>query len=73
MILLEEEMPEMVVEDHEDIEAKGVGLDHLEGMEQRDQWDPLDQGDSQEGTDYPPLGAHLRPRGWEYPLHSMQT
>ena len=49
MIILEEEMPEMVVEDHGDIEDKGVGLDHLEGMEQWDQWDPLGQGDSREG------------------------
>ena len=73
MILLEDEVLEMVIEDHEDIEAKGVGLDHLEGMEQWVQWDPLDQGDSQEGTDYPPLGAHLLPQGWEYPLHSMPT
>ena len=37
MILLEEETPEMVVGDHEDIEARGVGLDHLEGMERWDQ------------------------------------
>ena len=36
MILLEKEMLEMVVGDHEDIEVKGVGLDHLEWMEQ---WD----------------------------------
>ena len=72
MILLEEEMPEMVIGDHEDIEVREVGPVHLEEMEQWDQWDPLDQGDSQEGTDYPPLGAHLLPRGWEYPLHSMQ-
>ena len=34
MILLEEEMPEMVVEDHGDIEVKGVGPDNLERMEQ---------------------------------------
>ena len=73
MILLEEEVPEMVIEDHEDIEVRGVGPVHLEEMEQWDRWDPLDRGDSQEGTDYPPLGAHLLPRGWEYPLHSMQT
>ena len=73
MILLEEEVLEMVVEDHESIEARGVGLDHLEGMEQRDQWDPLDRGDFQEGMVYPPLGVHSLPRGWEYPLHSMQT
>ena len=33
MILLEEEVPEMVVGDHEVIEDKGVGPDHLEGME----------------------------------------
>ena len=64
-------MLEMVVGDHEDIEAKGVGLDHLEGMEQWGQWDLLDQGDSQEGMDYPSLGAHSLPRDWEYPLHSM--
>ena len=42
MILLEEEMLEMVTGDHEDIEARGVGWDHLEGMEQWDQWDLLD-------------------------------
>ena len=58
MILLEEEMLEIVVGDHEDIEARGVGLDHLEGMEQWDLWDPLDQGDSQEGMDCPLLGVH---------------
>ena len=73
MILLEEEMLEMVVGDHEDIGARGVGPVHLEEMEQWDQWDPLDQGDSQEGMDYPLLGAHSLPRDWEYPLHSMQT
>ena len=65
-------MLEMVVGDHEDIEARGVGLDHLEGMEQWDQWDPLDQGDSQEGMDYPPPGVHSLPRDWEYTLLSMQ-
>ena len=63
MILLKEEMLEMVVGDHEDIEARGVGLDHLEGMERWDQWDLLDQGDSKEGMDYPPLGDHSLPRG----------
>ena len=62
MILLEEEMLKMVVGDHEDIEARGVGPDHLEEMEQWDQWDPLDQGDSLEGMDYPPLGVHSLPR-----------
>ena len=71
MILLEEEMLEMVVGDREDIEARGVGLDHLEGMEQWGQWDPLDQGDFQEGMDYPPLGVHSLPWDWEYPLLSM--
>ena len=49
MILLEEEMLEMVVGDCEDIEAIGVGLDHLDGMEQWDQWDLLDQGISRKG------------------------
>ena len=73
MILLEEEVLEMVIEDHEGTEARGVELDHLEGMEQWDQWDPLDQGDSQEGMVYPPLGVHSLPQDWEYPLHSMQT
>ena len=73
MILLEKEMLEMVVGDHEDIEVKGVGLDHLEGMEQWDRWDLLDQGDSQGEMDYPLLGAHSLPRGWEYPPHSMPT
>ena len=73
MIPLEEEVLEMFVEDHEGIEARGVGLDHLEGMEQWDQWDPLDQGDFQERMDYQPLGAHSLPQDWEYPLHSMQT
>ena len=67
MILLEEEMLEMVVGDHKGIEARGVGLDHLEGMEQWDQWDPLDQGDFQEGMDYPPLGVHSLPRGLGIP------
>ena len=73
MILLEEEVPEMVIEDHGDIEAKGVGPDRLEGMEQWDQWDPLDQGDSKKGMDHPQLGAHSLPRDWEYPLCSMLT
>ena len=68
MILPEEEMPEVVIEDHGDIEVKGVGLDHLEGMEQWDRWDPLDQGDSQERMDHPPPGAHSLPQDWEYPL-----
>ena len=61
MNLLEEEVLEMVIEDHEDIEDKGVGQDHMEGMEQWGRWDPLDQGDSQEETDYPPLGVHSLP------------
>ena len=67
MILLEKEIPEMVVGDRKNIEARGVELDHLEGMEQWDQWDPLDHGDFQEGMDYPPLGVHSLPRDWEYP------
>ena len=71
--LFEHVKPEMVVEDHGDTGVKGVGLDHLEGMEQWDQRDPLDQGDSQEGMDYPPLGVHSLPWDWEYPLLSMQT
>ena len=62
MILLEKEMLEMVVGDHEDIEVRGVGLDHLEGMEQWDQWDLLAQGDSQGGMDCPLLGAHSLPQ-----------
>ena len=62
MILLEEEMLKMVVGDNEDIEARGVGLGHLEEMEQWDQWDPLDQGNSREGMDYPPPGVHSLPR-----------
>ena len=49
------------------VEARGVGLNHLEGMERWDQWDPLDQGDSQEGMDYPSPGVHSLPRDWEYP------
>ena len=57
----------MVVEDHEDIEDKGVGLDHLEGMEQWDQWDPLGQGDSRGGMDYPPLGVPLTSMGLGIP------
>ena len=60
----------MVVEDHKDKEAKGVGPDHLEGMEQWDRWDLLDEGDSQEGMDYPPLGTHSLPWDWEYPCSS---
>ena len=63
MILLRKEMLGMAVGDQEDIEVRGVGLDHLEEMEQWDQWDPLDQGDSREGMDYPPLGAHSLPQG----------
>ena len=62
MILLKEEMLEKVVGGHEDIEVRGVELDHLEGMERWDQRDPLDQGDSQGGVDYPPLGDHSLPR-----------
>ena len=73
MILLEEEVLKMVIGDHEDIEARGVGPDRLEEMEQWDQWDPLDQGDSRERMDYPPLGVHSLPRDWENPLLSMRT
>ena len=62
MILLKEEMLEMVIGGQEDIEVRGVGLDHLEEMEQWDQWDPLDKGDSWEGMDYPPLGVHSLPQ-----------
>ena len=71
MILLEEEMLEMVVEDHEDIEARGVGPDHLEEMEQWDLGDLLDQGDSQGEMDCPPPWAHLLPPDWEYLLYLM--
>ena len=60
-------MLEMVVEDHGDIEVKGVGPDHLEEMEQWDQWDPLDQGDSQEGMDHPPPGGPLTSTGLGIP------
>ena len=49
MILLKEEMLEMVVGDHEDIEVRGVGLDHLEGMERWDQWDRWTKGIPREG------------------------
>ena len=55
-ILPRKDMLEMAVEDQEDIEVREVGLDHLEEMEQSDQWDLLDQGDSREGMDYPPQG-----------------
>ena len=68
MIPLKEEMLEVAIGDHEDIEVREVGLDRLEGMERWDQWDPLDQGDTQGGMDYPPLGDHSLPRDWEYPL-----
>ena len=71
MILLEEEMLEMVVGDHEDIEARGVGPDHLEEMEQWDLGDLLDQGDSQGEMDCPPPQALLLPLGWEYLLYLM--
>ena len=86
MILLEEEMLEMVVGDHEDIEARGVGLDHLEGMEQWDQWDPLDQGDfpgrdglsttggplTSTGLGIPPtFNANLSTIGMENSLHYL--
>ena len=67
MILLEEEMLEMVVGDHEDTEVRGVGLDPLEGMEQWDLWDLLDQGDSQGEMDCPPPGAHLLLLGLRIP------
>ena len=67
MILLEEEILKMVIGDHEDIEARGVGPDHLEEMEQWDQWDPLDQGDSREGMDYPPPGGPLTSTGLGIP------
>ena len=49
MILLEEEMLKVVIEDHEDIEVREVGPDHLEEMEQWDRGDPLDQGDPWKG------------------------
>ena len=86
MILLKEEMLEMVVGDHEDIEVRGVGLDHLEGMERWDQWDPLDQGDSQgrdglsttggpltsTGLGIPPtFNANLSTIGMENSLHYL--
>ena len=62
-ILPRKGMSEMAVEDQEDIEVRGVGLDRLEETEQWDQWDPLDPGDSREGMDYPPLGVHSLPQG----------
>ena len=67
MILLEEEVLEIVVEDHEGIEDKGVGLDHLEGMEQWDQWDLLDQGDTQEGDGLSTTGGQLTSTGLGMP------
>ena len=57
-----EEVLGMVVEDHGDTGVRGVGLDHLEGMEQWDLWGLLGQGDSREEMDYPPPGAHLLPK-----------
>ena len=36
-------------------------------MEQWDQWDPLDLGDSREGMDYPPLGVPLTSTGLGIP------
>ena len=71
MIPLEEKVLGMVAEDHGDIEDRGAGPDHLEGMEQWDLCGLLDQGDSQGEMDYPPLGAHLLPLGWGYPLCLM--
>ena len=68
-----EEVLGMAVEDHGDTEVRGVGLDPLEGMEQWGLWDLLGQGDSQGEMDYPPPGAHLLPRDWEYALYSMPT
>ena len=62
MIPPEEEVLEMVVEDHRDTEVRGAGLDHLEGIGQWDLWDLLDQGDSREEMDYPPPEAHLLPQ-----------
>ena len=62
MVPPEEEVLGMVIEDHGDTEVRGVGPDPLEGMEQWDLWDLLDQGDYQGEMDYPPLGAHLLPR-----------
>ena len=73
MIPPEEEVLGMVVEDHEDIEVREVGPDHLAEMEQWDLWGLLGQGDPQGEMDYPPPGAHLLPRDWEYPLYSMLT
>ena len=71
MILLEEEMLEMVVGDHEDTEIRGVGPDPQEGIEQWDLWDLLDLDDSQGEMDCPPPRAHLLLLGWEYLLCSM--
>ena len=71
MIPPEEEVLGMVVEDHEDTEVRGVGPDHMEEMEQGDLWGLLGQGDSQGEMNYPPLGAHLLPLYWGYPLCLM--
>ena len=71
MIPPEEEVPGMVIDDHGDTEARGAEPDHLEGIEQWDLWGLLGQGDSQGEMDYPPLGAHLLPLDWGYPLCSM--
>ena len=57
--------------DHEDTEVRGAGPDHLEGMDQWDLWGLLDQGDFQGEMDCPPLGAHLLPLDWGYPLCLM--
>ena len=71
MIPPEEEVLGMVIEDHEDTEVRGAGPGHLEEMEQLDLWGLLDQGDSQGEMDCPPLGAHLLPLDWGYPLCLM--
>ena len=68
---LEEEVLGMVIGDHGDIEVRGVGPDHLEGMEQWDLWDLLDQVDSRGEMGYPPRGAHLLPLDMENSLHYL--
>ena len=70
MILLEEEVPEMVVEDHEDIETKGrtgpPGRDGAMGP-----MDPLTKGFPGRDGLSTTGGPHFHV-DWEYPLHSMQ-
>ena len=73
MILLEEEMPEMVIGDHEDIEVRGAGPVHPGRDGAMGPVGPIGPRGFPGRDGLSTTGGPLTSTGLEYPLHSMQT